>query len=91
MNKSNRLSIIDDKGKKEYDILYSFYWLKTDKNYVIYTDNTFDDSDCLNVFASIYYPNSKSLESIKTDEEWDLIEKRLNREFNSDGDLYEKY
>lgn len=87
MNKSDQLSIVDDNGnKKEYDILYSFYWLKTKKNYVIYTDNTFNNSGDLNVFATIYYPDSKRLESIKTDEEWNLIEKRLNRELNCDGE-----
>ena len=36
MNKSMLLKIIDDNGKiTEYEILISFFWLKTNKNYII--------------------------------------------------------
>lgn len=74
------LKIIDDYGKEiDYEIIIAFKWLRTSKNYVVYTDNTRDEKDNLNIYAAIYYPNDDSrLESIETDEEWDEIERRLN-------------
>ena len=77
MNENKTLKIIDNEGKEfEYEILMAFKWSKTNKNYVIYTDNS--DSDNLNIYAAIYYPNDDSrLDSITTEEEWNEIEKRL--------------
>lgn len=80
MEHQKTLKIIDDYGKEiDYEIIIAFKWLRTSKNYVVYTDNTRDEKDHLNIYASIYYPNDDSrLESIETDEEWDEIERRLN-------------
>lgn len=74
-----RLKLIDDNGKEiEYEILIAFKWTKTNKNYIVYTDNTTDENGNLNVFAAIYYPhNSNKLDPIETDEEWDEIDRRL--------------
>ncbi len=79
MNEKKYLKIIDNFGKEvSYEILCAFWLEKTEKNYVVYTDETTDDDGNLNVFASIYYPQDNSkLESIKTEEEWLEIEKRL--------------
>ena len=39
MDNGDKLKVIDNNGDiKEYDILYAFYWMKTDRNYIIYTD-----------------------------------------------------
>ena len=35
INRSKKKTVL-----KEYDILYAFYWTKTDRNYIIYTDNS---------------------------------------------------
>ena len=79
MNEKKTLKIIDDFGKEiEYEILIAFKWTKTNKNYIVYTDNTNDENGNLNIFAAIYYPQDDSkLDAIETDEEWDEIEKRL--------------
>lgn len=79
MNEKKSLKIIDDFGKEiEYEILIAFKWTKTNKNYIVYTDNTNDENGNLNIFAAIYYPRDDSkLDAIETDEEWDEVERRL--------------
>lgn len=79
MDKKKTLKIIDDFGKEiEYEILIAFKWTKTNKNYIVYTDNTNDENGNLNIFAAIYYPQDDSkLDAIETDEEWDEVERRL--------------
>lgn len=72
------LKLTDVNGiEKEYEILMFFKWFKTNRNYIIYTDNTENEDGELNILASIYYPNNNSLDLIETDEEWDLIEQKL--------------
>ena len=79
MDNQKTLKLIDENGKEtEYEILIAFKWAKTNKNYLVYTDNTNDENGNLNIYASVYYPNDNSkLDPIESDEEWDEIEKRL--------------
>ena len=81
MEEKKILKIIDENGKEiEYEILIAFYWTKTNKNYIVYTDNTKDENGSLNVYAAIYYPqDSSKLDPIETDEEWDQIDIRLKK------------
>jgi uncharacterized protein YrzB (UPF0473 family) len=75
--KKNSFSMIDENGKEiVYDVLFTFESDETNKNYIVYTDNTRDDNGNIEVYASIYdpeNPNSK-LEAITTDKEWKVIE-----------------
>ena len=73
------LKFTDDEGKEvEYEIITAFELSKTEKNYVVFTDNTTDDRGNLNIFALIYYPDDDTrLEPIETDEEWQAIEEIL--------------
>ena len=75
----DKLKMIDKDGnEKEYEILLAFYWTKTNKYYVVYTDNI-EDENGLNTYASIYYPDDNTkLDKIETEEEWNEIEYRLN-------------
>ena len=79
MKEKEFLKLTDDNGKEtEYEIVIAFKWTKTNKNYIVYTDNRNDENGELNVYAAIYYPfDSNKLDSIETDEEWDEIDKRL--------------
>ncbi len=79
MNEKEYLKLIDENGTEmEYEILIAFKWTRTNKNYIVYTDNTNDEDGNLNVFAAIYYPHDMNkLDSIETDEEWDEIDRRL--------------
>lgn len=80
MKETKTMKILDNSGKEtEYKILLAFKWIKTNKNYIVYTDNTYDTNNNLNVYAAIYYPQDDSkLDPIETNEEWNEIERRLN-------------
>ena len=79
----NILRLTDDLGNtKEYEILMTLKMEETNKNYIIYTDNTKDNDGNLNIYASIYNPDSNELEEIKTDKEWDIIDKILTKNIN---------
>ena len=75
--KKNSFAMIDENGNEVvYDVLFTFENEETNKNYVVYTDNTRDEAGNIQVYASIYdpeNPNSK-LEAITTDKEWKVIE-----------------
>ena len=79
MNKNMFLKIINDNGKiTEYEILLSFFGIKTNRNYIIYTDNSKDSNGNLNIYAAIYNSKDDKLKEIETELEWNEIEKRLN-------------
>lgn len=79
MTEKKILKLTDESGKEiEYEIIIAFKWTKTNKNYIVYTDNTNDENGSLNVFSAIYYPcDINKLDPIETDEEWDEIDRRL--------------
>lgn len=69
--------VLDEFGKQiKYEIILAFKSAKTNKNYVIYTDNTYND-DSINLYASIYYDDFSKLDSINTEEDWNIIENKL--------------
>ena len=79
-DKEGTFTIIDEEGKEiTYDILFTFDSEETKKSYVVFTDNSVDESGSIATYASIYDPTgeSKELEPITTDAEWDLIENLL--------------
>lgn len=75
--KKNTFSMIDENGREiVYDVLFTFESEETNKNYIVYTDQSKDDKGNIQVYASIYdpeNPNSK-LEPIETEKEWKVIE-----------------
>ena len=81
MGEKEYLTFIDESGKElKCEILMTFMWTKTNKNYIIYTDNTKDENDNLNVYAGIFYNEDRTrLDPIETEDEWDEIDKRLSK------------
>lgn len=79
MNNKKTFKCMVDNKEKEFEILYTFKSLKTNKDYIIYTDNTFDNNS-LNIYASIYYPLDKEreLKNIESNEDWKEVENFLN-------------
>ncbi len=74
---NTKLIINDRNGQKnEYDILLTFHFNKTNKQYIVYTDNKYNENDELNIYANIYENNE--LKNIETDEEWNEIDNRLS-------------
>lgn len=79
--KKNSFSMIDDKGNETvYDVLFTFESEETNKNYIVYTDNTRDEAGNIEVYASIYNPDDphSKLEAITTEKEWKVIETILD-------------
>ena len=77
---TNSIMIIaDSAGKKvECEILFTFTPKNSNKNYVVYTDNTTDEAGSKRVYAHIYYnENNQELFPIETEEEWYTIESIL--------------
>ena len=79
--KKNTFSMIDEKGNEVvYDVLFTFENDETNKNYIVYTDNSRDETGNIQVYASIYDPEDpkSKLEAITTEKEWKVIETILN-------------
>ena len=78
--KNNKFMVIDNDGKEiECEVLFTFESDETNKNYIVYTDNTKDEIGNIKVYASIFDPNSDTtkLEPIETEKEWNIIENIL--------------
>ncbi len=75
--KKNTFSMIDENGREiVYDVLFTFESEETNKNYIVYTDQSKDDKGNVQVYASIYDPENPNsrLEAIETEKEWKVIE-----------------
>ena len=69
-----------DGSKVQLDKLITFDDEANNKSYIIYTDNSKDEDGNLMVLASIYNEdNGVRLDPIETEEEWDEVEKLLNK------------
>ena len=70
------LRVEDEHGNEfDYEILFTFTSEETQKSYVVYKEQ--GDSD--EVFAAIYTEDGEggNLLPIETDEEWDMVEEKL--------------
>lgn len=70
-------TVIDDNGKEiECEVLFTFESDETNKNYIVYTDNTVDEEGNTKVYASVYEPNEEDLKltAIESEKEWKVIE-----------------
>ena len=79
--KNNTFYIINDNGEPiRCDILFTFESEETGKNYIVYTDNSYDEEGNIQVFASVYNPEleDQKLQPVETEKEWRTIDKILN-------------
>jgi len=77
MNNENTFTIIDNEGKERTcEVLFTFESDETNKNYIVYTDNTKDDDGNVRVYASIYKKTAKKteLQPIDSEREWKIVE-----------------
>lgn len=65
-----------DGQEVECETLFTFESEETNKNYIVYTDNTKDEQGNTKVYASIYNPDVENTDllPIETDKEWKIIE-----------------
>ena len=77
MEKQNKFTIINKEGEEiTCEVLFTFESEETQKNYIVYTDNTKDNEGNIKVYASIYNPEKENNEllPIETEREWRVIE-----------------
>lgn len=78
--KERFFTVTDNTGKTvEYEILFTFETEETHKNYIVFTDNTKDESGSVVTYAATYVKSGEKLElkDIETEKEWNLIENLL--------------
>jgi uncharacterized protein YrzB (UPF0473 family) len=83
MNELERMTfkVKTDDGKEiECEVLFTFESEETNKNYMVYTDNTTDEEGNTKVYAAIYTPGleTQKLIPIETEAEWNIIQKILD-------------
>ena len=81
MNLTDGKITIKDKDNKDIvcDVLFTFDSDKTNKSYIVFTDNTKDEDGNLLVYANTYNKdNSGELGLIETEEEWNIVEQILD-------------
>lgn len=79
--KKGVFTIINDQGQEiECEILFTFDSDETKKSYIVYTDNTLDESGNTKVYASVYDPTGQTAElmPVETEKEWLVIENILS-------------
>lgn len=83
---------LEDGKTVDCEVFCTFVGKETKKNYMIYTDNTFDEEGNQKCYAGIYDPEKlaqgleQSLLPIETEEEWQMVEEILNTKAALDSD-----
>lgn len=80
LNENTTFKVIDDDGNEvECEVLFTFESDETNRNYIVYSDNSTTEDGEVNVYASIYDPTIEDsmLLPIETDHEWKIIESIL--------------
>ena len=74
-----KISVMINGQAKEYDVILTFKNDINNKDYVVYTDNEYDNSDKLRIFAAVYNPlTNEFVSNVETQEEWSEIYKILD-------------
>ena len=77
-----KISALDIDGNvKEYDVILTFYNDKYKKDYVVYTDNGYDDKDELRIYFNSYDRNEPEVlvKDIEDKEEYNTIKTEINK------------
>lgn len=72
-----KFTVLNVQGKEvECEVLFTFESEETQKNYIVYTDNSVDVDGSTKVYASTFDPggNNPELKPIESDKEWKVIE-----------------
>lgn len=77
MEEKNTFQVLDENGEEvTCEVLFTFESEETQKNYIVYTDNTTDKDGNVRVYASIFNPEAENTEliPIESDREWKIVE-----------------
>ena len=81
MNNDIKISTVLPNGTKiEYTVILTFKNIQNNKNYCIYTDNTYDKNQKIRFYAAVYNPTLENpfLGEPTTKEEWTEIKKIID-------------
>lgn len=69
-------SVYNEDGETiECEVLFTFESEDSQKNYIVYTDNTLDEDGFTRVYASVFNPEDENMELMPiTEEEWELVD-----------------
>lgn len=76
----NTFTVVNDAGEEVIcEVLFTFESDETNKNYIVYTDNTLDKDKNIKVYASIFNPDKENspLIPITSEKEWEVIQNIL--------------
>lgn len=80
MNNNYLYTVLPNNNKVIYTPILTFKNKNNNKSYIIYTDNSYDQTNKLRLFAAIYNPvNNIYLGEPNTKDEWDYIIKVLDK------------
>lgn len=73
-NKKKVYTTLSDGTRLEYDAILTFTDEHNHKDYIVYTDNTYDNDNKLRIYASIYDPLTYEFLGVpESQEEWNKI------------------
>ena len=76
-----KINALDNNGNlKEYNVILTYYSDKYNKNYVVYTDNVYNENEELQIYINEYNPEKlESIsKSINDNEEYNNIKAKIN-------------
>ena len=72
-------TVLENGMKKSYDVILTFKNERNGKDYIVYTDNTYDEDNKLRIYAALYNPlTNEFLGYVENKEEWRDIIKLLD-------------
>lgn len=75
-------TVTKDGENKSYDVILTFKSEDNGKDYVVYTDNTYDKENKLKIYAAIYNPiTNEYIAPVESREEWTEIANLLDKVF----------
>lgn len=81
-NRKQIYATLEDGREVAYDVILTFHNDHNNKNYIVYTDNSYDQENKLKIYASIYDPfDNRFVSHPTTEEEWYEIHKVLDAVF----------
>ena len=79
IDKRKIFTVLENGMKKSYDVIRTFKNERNGKDYIVYTDNTYDEDNKLRIYAALYNPlTNEFLGYVENKEEWRDIIKLLD-------------
>ncbi|MDD6224567.1 MAG: DUF1292 domain-containing protein [bacterium] len=76
MNENTFKMVTEDGQEITCNVLFTFDSDETQKSYIAYTDNTYEEDGSIKAYAAVYHPEdlNKGFEPIETEKEWKVVE-----------------